>query len=278
MDRLRKILQWVLPRWWWDRIDLENASIRREIVRVASTVPAGVRILDAGAGQCRYRSLFAKTRYIGIDFGKGEQQWDYSGLDTVGRLELLPFPDGCFDGVICTQVLEHLADPESVLRELCRVTRSGGWMLLTAPLGFGEHQVPHDYYRYTRYGLRYLLEKTGWTVARIEPRGGYFRYMAVMMMWTYIYLFPVSRPLWFKVLLSPVQLIVAVLLIVAGTPLVQSLDRLDHEKCVTLGFAVDCIRNPGLESNLQNPAAAGRPAAVECVTEAHPTSELSSAE
>ncbi|MBN1878773.1 class I SAM-dependent methyltransferase [bacterium] len=243
MDRLRRVLMRILPGWWLDRIDLENASIRRAVTAFAGRVGSGERILDAGSGQCRFRQLFAGATYVGVDFGRGEKQWDYSGLDAVGRLENLPFPDGCFDDVICTQVLEHLAEPELVLRELARVTRSGGRMLLTAPLGFGEHQVPHDYYRYTSYGLNYLLRKAGWTVTNIEPRGGYFRYMAVMMIWTYLYFFPESRPFWLKVLLSPLQIAAALAIIVVGVPIVQSLDRLDHERCITLGFSAECIRN-----------------------------------
>lgn len=246
MDRLRRMLPKVLPGWWWRRIDLENESIRREVAGLAARIRPGIRILDAGSGQCRYRNLFDHAHYVGVDFGRGEHHWDYSGLDVVGHLEELPFADGSFDGVLCTQVLEHLAEPEAVLRELRRVTCSGGRLLLTAPLGFGEHQVPHDYFRYTRYGLRHLLEKAGWRIERIEPRGGYFRYMAVMMMWTYLYLFPESRPRWVKILLAPLQMIATLVFIIIGAPAVQAFDGLDRERCITLGFVAECIREADL--------------------------------
>lgn len=242
MDRLRRWLSRTLPRWWWDRIDLENTSIRRHVQKTAQSIPPGARVLDAGAGQCRYRSLFAHADYTGVDFGCGEGEWDYSGLDALARLETLPFADGTFDRLLCTQVLEHVADPAGILRELYRVLKPGGRMLLTAPLGFGEHQIPHDYFRYTRYGLTHLLETAGFRVDTLAPRGGYFRYMAVMSMWFYIYLFPESRPLWLKILLSPLQLLAALLFIVLGPPLTQSLDFLDNEKRITLGFAVECTR------------------------------------
>jgi ubiquinone/menaquinone biosynthesis C-methylase UbiE len=248
MDRLRRVLKKVLPACWWDRIDLENASIREWVTKTAGETGAGERVLDAGSGQCIYREYFRHARYTGVDFASGETNWDYSGLDVIARLEALPFGDQVFDTVLCTQVLEHLAEPEEVLRELLRLTRPNGRLMLTAPLGFGEHQVPHDYFRYTRFGLRHLLEKAGWTVKRIVPRGGYFRYMAVMMMWFYIYLFPESRPAALKVLLFPFQLLTAVALIVVGAPLVQALDGLDHEKRITLGFAAECIRSDPSES------------------------------
>jgi len=245
MDRLRRSLSRILPRGWWDRIDLENASIRRHVEQTAHTVPAGARVLDAGAGQCRFRSLFNHALYTGVDFGCGEGAWDYSSLDALARLEQLPFANATFDQVICTQVLEHVAEPEYILRELNRVLKPGGRLLLTAPLGFGEHQVPHDYFRYTRYGLAHLLEKAGFRVENLVPRGGYFRYMAVMMMWFYIYLFPESRPIWLKIVLAPLQIVAAILFIVLGAPMIQALDPLDRDQHITLGFAAECINDTG---------------------------------
>jgi SAM-dependent methyltransferase len=247
MDRLRRVLAGMLPKGWWDRIDLENAGIREYVRKAAGALQAGERLLDAGSGQCRYKEFFRHARYTGVDSGRGEKNWDYTGLDVYADLEKLPFRDGVFDGTLCTQVLEHVSEPETILRELYRVTRPGGRLFLTAPQGFGEHQAPHDYFRFTRYGLRHLLEKTGWSVRSIEPRGGYFRYMAVMMMWIYIYFFPETRPTWLKYLLAPLQILAAAGLIVLGVPAVQALDRLDHEKCITLGYAADCVREPGPE-------------------------------
>lgn len=244
MDRLRRILARTLPKGWWDRIDLENAGIREHVRKAADTLRAGERLLDAGSGQCRYKEFFRHARYTGVDFGRGEDKWDYSGLDVFADLENLPFRNGVFDGTLCTQVLEHVSEPEIILRELFRVTRPGGRLFLTAPQGFGEHQAPHDYFRFTRYGLRHLLEKAGWTVRSIEPRGGYFHFLAVMMIWIYIYFFPENRPAWIKCLLVPVQLLAAAGLIVIGVPAVQALDRLDHEKFITLGYAAECIREP----------------------------------
>ncbi len=249
MDRLRRILMQILPSGWWDRIDLENAGIRDFVRKAAGQVAPDERLLDAGAGQCLYKNYFRHARYIAVDFGCGENKWDYSGLDVLGRLENLPFQDAVFDAVLCTQVLEHVPEPEKILRELHRVTRSGGRLYLTAPQGFGEHQAPHDYFRFTRYGLRHILEKAGWSVVSIEPRGGFFRYIAVMMMWFYIYFFPESRHKWLKIVLAPLQLLVAVGLIVVGVPIVQALDGLDHEKCITLGYAVECFREKETEGD-----------------------------
>jgi SAM-dependent methyltransferase len=252
MDRLRRVLQKTLPRGWWDRIDLENASIRDYVCSAAQRTKKGERILDAGAGQSPYRSYFSEATYIAVDFADGDHSWDYSNLDTITRLENLPFPNNTFDCIICTQVLEHLQEPEQVLKELCRVARSGGRLILTAPLGFGEHQAPHDYFRFTRYGLRHLLVKSGWTVTEVKPRGGYFRYMAVMLMWMYIYFFPEQRPNWLKWLMAPLQCLAALLLIVIGAPVISALDFLDREKVITLGFAACCVRHSDDDTGVYN--------------------------
>jgi SAM-dependent methyltransferase len=87
----------------------------------------------------------------------------------------LPFPSQGFDTVLCTQVLEHVPRPELLIQEAFRVLRTGGQLILTAPQTWGLHEQPHDYYRFTSYGLRYLLEDAGFEVQRIDARGGALR-------------------------------------------------------------------------------------------------------
>ena len=234
----RRILERILPTGWFQRIDLETRGIRQLVEYAAEDLPSGAIVLDSGAGQCPYRHFFKRQKYIGVDFALGESAWDYSRLDVISLSDRLPFSDNQFDAVLCTQVLEHVPEPEALLRETCRVTRPGGRLFLTAPLGFGEHQQPYDYYRYTRFGLRYLLEKAGFTVKSIKPRGGYFWYLAVMLMWLYIYFFPKTRSRFAKWLMSPLQVLGLILFVAVFPPMLSFLDFLDTEKSITLGFAV----------------------------------------
>jgi SAM-dependent methyltransferase len=146
--------------------------LRRFLERAAGEVEPGQLVLDAGAGRAQYRRLFAHARYESADFlaveGKQYRQPDY-----VCDLAAIPVEDGRFDHVLLTQVLEHLPEPGRVLAELHRVLAPGGRLWLTAPLFYAEHQAPYDFYRYTQYGMRHVLETAGFEVVSLEWMEGY---------------------------------------------------------------------------------------------------------
>jgi SAM-dependent methyltransferase len=155
-----------------------EAEIERALAEFAAQIPAGARVLDAGSGQGQYRPFFSRQRYTGIDLGIGDAAWDYSRVNVRGNLESLPFPDCAFAAAINIVTLEHVRNPACVLAELARVLEPGGRLLLAAPLEWEEHQQPHDYYRFTRYALKDLLARAGFTGLRIEPAGGIFRLLS----------------------------------------------------------------------------------------------------
>src|SRR5215212_3077203 len=146
--------------------------LHRFLARAGQAVAPGERVLDAGAGRAPYRGLFAHAHYETADFMavKGKQ---YAPPDYVCDLASIPVDDARFDHVVLTQVLEHLPDPATVLAELHRVLRPGGTLWLTAPLFYAEHEKPYDFFRYTQFGLRHLLEGAGFTVREIEWMEGY---------------------------------------------------------------------------------------------------------
>jgi len=148
---------------------------------VAAKTPAGARVLDAGAGECVYRPLFEGRRYVAIDRGVGDGAWDYGRLDATSDLERVPFAGASFDLVLCTETLEHLARPARVLAELRRVLAPGGTLALTVPFLHPVHQAPHDYYRYTPYGLRHLLGEAGFEVESLEAAGGFFTFLHLQL-------------------------------------------------------------------------------------------------
>jgi SAM-dependent methyltransferase len=216
-------LQRLLPRPLHRYVLDFEARIDDAAAEFAASLPAGARILDAGAGESRHAELFARQRYVALDLAVGDTTWDYSGLDSIGDLTALPFPDGAFDGCLNIVTLEHVPRPGAVAAELARVLQPGGKILLIAPHSWEVHQAPHDYYRYTRHGLRYLLEEAGLREIEIRPMGGYFRLLSRRLLNGLQFFPPLLFPFW---------------ALLAGPPalLLPLLDGLDHEKNFTLGY------------------------------------------
>jgi SAM-dependent methyltransferase len=200
-----------------------EARIEDAIADKAASLAAGARVLDAGAGEGAYASAFARQRYTGVDLAVGDTSWDYSRIDVLADLAALPFPDGTFDFQLNIVTLEHVPEPARVLAELRRVLKPGGELLLVVPHEWEEHQQPHDYFRYTSNGLKYLLTKAGYTEIRLQPAGGFFRLLARRSL-NALQFFP--GPFFF----------LAALIFVPPGLLLPLLDGLDKRKHFTLGY------------------------------------------
>ena len=130
----------------------------------------GKKIIDIGAGTGQYRDCFRRADYVSQDAVNNQQ----GTIDLVSDASQIPVKDGSFDCALCTQVLEHVSEPKLVFAELYRILKKGGRLYLTTHLAFEEHLAPNDYFRFTRYGLKYLAESVGFRVEKIEPQGGRF--------------------------------------------------------------------------------------------------------
>ena len=213
------------------KLDPFEASIQTFVKGVAAEIPVGKRVLDTGAGEGRFKPLFAHAAYVGIDFAQGDPSWKYAGLDVIGRLEELPFPNAAFDHVLSVVVLEHTPQPGRVIEEFCRVLKPGGMVHLVVPHMWEEHQRPHDFFRFTSSGIRYLLEGSGIRIRKIHPVGGFFWQLGRRLTgvpsfaqqgWRWL-LFPLLAPVFGLVL-----------------PLCcYYLDSLDRDRAFTLGFIAE---------------------------------------
>lgn len=122
------------------------------------------RLLDVGCGRKPYRNLFAAEEYVGLEIDTPVNRMS-KRADYYYDGDSFPFPDQRFDGVICNQVLEHVFTPDRFLAEIKRVLKPGGKLLLTIPFVWDEHEQPWDYARYSSFGLKSLLEKSGFEIA-----------------------------------------------------------------------------------------------------------------
>ena len=93
-------------------------------------------------------------------------------MDVFASALALPFSPHSFDAVLCIEVLEHTTDPYTSIEEIARVLNESGSVMITAPLNAPLHEEPNDYFRFTKYGLRFLIERAGLEANRVMPLGG----------------------------------------------------------------------------------------------------------
>lgn len=134
------------------------------------------RLLDVGCGDMPFRAELEP------------QLAAYDGLDPFPRSDrvryvadaqaMTPVSDGAYDSVLCLEVLEHVPDPFKAMSEIGRVLRPGGHLVLSVPHLSRLHDLPHDYYRYTRHGIEQLLKAGGLEMVECRVRGGLMTFLS----------------------------------------------------------------------------------------------------
>lgn len=117
--------------------------------------PVHATLIDVGSGGARLRA-----DVISVDL------YPWPGVDVIANAESLPFTDGSADAVVLSWVVEHLPHPERALQEAHRILKRGGQLYLSTNFIYPQHGAPHDYYRWTRAGLREFLRD--WQSVEIE--------------------------------------------------------------------------------------------------------------
>jgi len=200
-----------------------ETAIEDAVEKFAASLPQNARLLDAGAGEGNYKHYFSGQRYCGLDLGIGDAQWNYSALDVIGDLSRLPFRDRTFEACLNVVTLEHVKDPARVICEIGRTLAPGGRFLLIVPFEWEEHQQPHDYFRFTRYSLAYMLDEADFEEVSIQPVGGFFRMVSRRMLYA-LQFFPGISIFIGAIFFVPMALVL---------PLLEPLDRRQN---FTLGY------------------------------------------
>jgi SAM-dependent methyltransferase len=204
-----------------------ETEIADAVAAFAAALPADARMLDAGSGEGQYRHHFVRQRYCGVDLAVGDATWDYSKVDALADLTSLPFRTGTFDAAVHIVTIEHLCEPVRALAEIGRSLVPGGLLLIAAPHEWEVHQAPHDYFRYTRYGLAYILNQAGFEVREMNAAGGYFRLLARRLLNGLQFFTGGVRWLLF---------VPAAILLVPPALILPLLDSLDRDRNFTLGY------------------------------------------
>lgn len=188
---MNKALQMVLKKFGLrSAVGTRNDTCREEwLQQTLTAIPAGARILDAGAGELSKKKYCAHLNYVSQDFGKydgmgdgaGLQtvEWDQSRLDIICDIEDIPEDDASFDAIMCVEVLEHLPAPLKALGEFSRLLKTGGILIVTAPFCSLTHFAPfHFHSGFNSYFYERHLPELGFEIAELVPNGNFFEYVA----------------------------------------------------------------------------------------------------
>ncbi|MFC1549983.1 class I SAM-dependent methyltransferase [Candidatus Neomarinimicrobiota bacterium] len=168
----------------------KNQSNRDNWVRHSlSQLKNGLKILDAGAGQMRYKESCTHLKYISQDLAEYDGVGDSIGLqkqaihdwnvDIISDISEIPEEDNSYDAILCTEVFEHIPDPLRVLQEFSRLLKPGGELILTVPVCSLTHQSPYYYYNgFSRNFFEYHLPQCGFNIKVLDYNGNFFEYVA----------------------------------------------------------------------------------------------------
>jgi SAM-dependent methyltransferase len=232
--------------------NFNNIKRNEWIKKQAGSLSENSRVLDAGAGSCPYRSLFSHCDYKTQDFINLEDEQlsygKYGNIDYVCDISNIPVGDSSFDAVLCSEVLEHVPDPVSVIKEFARILKPGGKLILTAPLGSGLHQEPfHFYGGYTEFWYDKYLSEAGYGEIIVEANGGSLQACGQESM-RFIQLsrpFKMKMPLLVELLWLPVWLVMTPLMFLLVPYISYLLNKYDKNKNFTIGYHVTAKRLGG---------------------------------
>lgn len=176
------------------KMNMFKVGTNNEATRVAwiektlKKIPAGLTILDAGAGESQYKKFCSHLKYIAQDFGqydgKGDAglqtgTWDNSKLDIVSDITEIPLPDASVDAIMCTEVLEHVPDPVSAVKEFTRLLKPGGFLLITTPFTSLTHFAPYHFASgLSPYFYEHHLKEQGFQIDDLQLNGNFFEFVA----------------------------------------------------------------------------------------------------
>jgi len=171
-----------------------NVGTQNEITRVKwleaalKKIPAGLTILDAGAGECQFKKFCSHLNYISQDFGQYEGNggiglqtgtWDNTKLDIISDITNIPLEDHSVDAIMCTEVFEHIPNPVLAIQEFKRLLKPNGYLIITAPFASLTHFAPYHFASgLSRFFYEHHLPLNGFIIDDLDLNGNFFEFVA----------------------------------------------------------------------------------------------------
>lgn len=218
----------IFPKSWRLKTNPDRFAIEKFISVVSKKLSPGEKILDAGAGYQPYKKFFNHCSYESTDFD------NFEGLSFTCSLDKIPKKNNTYDALISTEVLEHVEDPQKVVKEFRRVLKKGGKLFLTVPQGRTIHQEPYNFFYFTKYGVELILKNAGFKKYSITAKGGYFWFLADAIRFNEIAdQYKENKPIFFILkCFSPITSVFIPLILF-------HLDFIDKKKKWTCGYLVE---------------------------------------
>jgi len=225
---------------WFNIVDSNNNRFLTEIGAYVNGV-----MLDIGCGY-KQEALKEKVRsYIGLEYPparKVNERLSHTDADIFGDALYLPFKNGAFDSVIALSLLEHLRSPQRAAEESYRVLKKGGVFCLTVPFLQKLHTQPYDFFRFTIYGIRHIVESAGFTIVKTSNGGGMWKVFGARLA-GYLYsdilglgYGPDDRSVKPKIYLLPVLFPLIFIIVLLS----RILDKLHYVPKDSLGYCLVC--------------------------------------
>lgn len=157
-------------------------SFHRELKTAIQKFAKG-RLVDIGCGNKPYEiwSHGKISQYIGCDVIQSSS----NKVDILCEANNIPLESKSFDTILSTQAIEHIEDYQGMIDEAFRLLTSGGYFILSGPFYWYLHEEPFDFYRFTKHGFKYILEKSGFEVIQTSPNGGAWATLGLMINHTF---------------------------------------------------------------------------------------------
>ncbi len=200
----------------------------------------GKVLLDVGAGHQPYKKFFNKIKYESCDSDHVIKEIKYDILNAKHDFycninEQIPRKDKYYDIVLCSEVLEHVYNPENVIKEISRILKDDGVFIATIPQSTGEHMLPHNYFNYLAPGITYLLKRNNLKAVSLKKYSGIFHATGNLLNKLVNTVFFINRNIYSKILFFPIEFSIRILVAIINVILFY-LDKLDKTKSWSIHY------------------------------------------